>query len=194
MVFLAVSDSSGVEFYSEKQDEIKKKFLRRYKALLSWINSNNVELKFLTVEEFQELRYDHSLNFSINMLILNDLCVNITCEQLKGILNSLKFTILSLKNYDPIPDGLLETCSEFSTLQCLQVENSKILSNLNLEETYFKNIIFRRVYFNLCSDVRINVDMPLCLKRFHMNFELQGFDNGGHIEFWMNQCKCIKEL
>jgi hypothetical protein len=188
MVFFVFSYSFNIEIYSKKQK--LNNFLERYKALLPWINSNNVELKFLTIEEFQKLHYDHSLNSTINMLILNNFCVNITCEQLKGILNSLKLTILSLEDYDSIPDGLLEICSEFPTLQCLQVEHSKFPPNLNLEKTYFKNIIFNHVYFKVGTDV----GMPLCLKKFHLNLNLLGNGYDDEIELRMNQCEYIEEL
>jgi hypothetical protein len=207
MVFLAVSDSSGVEFYSEKQDEIKKKFLRRYKALLSWINSNNVELKFLTVEEFQELRYDHSLNFSINMLILNKSFIDIIKhKQLKVILSSLKVTVFSLENHEPIisngspeicfkpssiPHGFLETCSEILTLKYLQVENFEFPHILNLEETHFKNVIFNYMYFT----ARTDVCMPRCLEKFYMDIDFQVCnDQIVVINLGMNRCQYIKEL
>jgi hypothetical protein len=193
MVFWVFSDSSGVEIYSEKQDETLNDFLEDYKALLPWINSNNVELKFLTVENFLKL-FHNSSNFSINMLILNNWVGTITePECLKVILNSLKFTILSLENYDDsIPDDFLETCSESPTLKYLKVRCSTFPSNLNLEKTYFKNIIFNHICFN----VRTNVGMPLCLEKFHLILDLlqEDDDQDDVIEFQMNQCQYIKEL
>jgi hypothetical protein len=189
MVFSVFSNSFNVEIYSKKQT--LNKFLKSYKALLPWINSNNVGLKFLTVEELLKL-FHNSSNFSINMLILNKSFIDITSfKQLKVILNSLKFTILSLKNFNTtIPDGTLKICSKFPSLQYLQVWNSTFSSNLDLKKTYFNNIIFK----NVCSNVSADICMPLCLKKFHLNLKLLEYNNQAHIKFRMNQCEYIKEL
>jgi hypothetical protein len=212
MVFLVFSDPSDLEIYYKRQDKILNQFLERYKALLPWINFNNVELKFLTVKELLELCYNlelchNSSNFMTNMLILNPSLINtITREQLKVIFNSLKLTILSLENHEStilngilktcfepslIPPGLLETCSEVPTLQYLQVENFEFPRILNLKETYLKDVIFNNVYFK----VRTYVSMPLCLEKFHLNLNLQVCnDQTNIIGLWMNQCEHIKEL
>jgi hypothetical protein len=233
MVSLIFSNPSDVKIYYESQETILNRFLKRYKALLPWINSNNVELNFLTAEEFQKFRYDHSSNFSINMLILNYYWFNITtCEQLKIMLSSLRLTILSLENCDPIilndslmipsqtvsihngsvnifsqtatPNGpinicsqtisilndLLDICSGFSSLRYLQVNNFEFPHIFNLEQTYFKSVIFNNMYFHVTTCVH----MPLCLEKFHMDLDLLGADSPHEIEFRMNQCKYIKEL
>jgi hypothetical protein len=191
MVFWVFSDLSSVKIYYKRQEDLNY-FFKRYKALLPWLNYNNVELKFLTVEEFLKLCHNYS-NLMINMLILNHhVCTITEPECLKVILNSLKFTILSLENYDDsIPDDFLETCSESPTLKYLQVRCSTFPSNLNLENTYFKNIIFK----NMCFEARINVGMPLCLEKFHLDIQLEmDNDQTDVIEFWMNQCQYIKEV
>jgi hypothetical protein len=201
MVFWVLPDPFGIGIYYERREEMLNQFLKRYKALLPWINSNNVELKFLILEEFQK-----PSNFMINMLILNYYWFDIitTDEKLKRILNSLELTILSLENYKPIitdssPEiffgpssicgGILEICSKFPRLQYLQVENFEF-STLDLKKTHFKNVIFNRMYFN----ARTCVGMPLCLEKFHMGLDLEVNDNPDNIEFSMNECKYIKEL
>jgi hypothetical protein len=205
MVFFVFPNPSDDKIFYEGQEEILNKFLKRYKALLPWINSNNIELKFLTVEELLKLCHNSS-NFMINMLILNDHWANITHEQFKVILNSLKLSILSLENHKPIisndsPEmcsetssihsGFLETCSKCPSLQYLQAKNFALLSKLNLEETHFKNIIFNNMY----SNVSAFICMPLCLKKFHLNLDLQVCnDQADIIVFKMNQCQYIKEL
>jgi hypothetical protein len=206
MVFFILPNPFNVKIYYEKQEEILNDFLKRYKALLPWINSNNVGLKFLTANELLKLRYDHSSNFTMNMLILNKSFIDITSfKQLKVILNSLKLTILSFENHEPIisngspeicfklsliPLRLLETCSKFPSLQYLQVENFEFPHILNLEETYLKNVIFNNMYFK----VRTYVHMPLCLEKFHMDLDFKEDENPNDIGLWMNQCEHIKEL
>jgi hypothetical protein len=114
VVYFVFSNPSGVKIYYENRKTVLENFLEMYKALLPWINSNNVELTFLTAERFLELRYDHSSNFTINMLILNYWVCTITKpECLKAILNSLELTILSLENHEPIiSNNFLENLSQ----------------------------------------------------------------------------------
>jgi hypothetical protein len=199
MVFFVFSNLSDINIYYERKQDLKL-FFKKYKALLPWINSNNVELKFLTLEEFLGLRHNSS-NFMINMLILNYYVFNITHEQLEIMLNSLKLSILSLEIQKPaisndfyevisIDSGLLEICSKCPSLQYLQVENFEFPLILNLNQTYFKIVIFKRMCFNAKTCVR----MPLCLEKFHMGLDFQQDENPGDIEFWMNKCKYIKEL
>jgi hypothetical protein len=207
VVFLVVLNPLHVKIYYERQKKNLNKFLKRYKALLPWINSNNVELKFLTAGEFLKLCYDHSLNFTINMLILNKSFIDIVdFDQFKVILNSLRLTILSLENHESsilngilktcfepslIPPGLLETCSGFPSLRYLQADSFEFPSVFNLKETYFKNVIFKHMYF--C--VGTYVHMPLCLEKFHMDLDLNVCnDQTNIIGLWMNQCEYIEEL
>jgi hypothetical protein len=206
IVSLIISNPFDVKIYYESQETILNRFLKRYKTLLPWINSNNVELKFLTAGEFLKLRYDYSLNSTINMLILNYYWSNITTgKQLKIMLSSLRLTILSFENCNPIifndslkirfrtlsiPNDFPEICSKFPSLQYLQVNNFEFPSIFNLKETYFKNVIFKHMYF----DARTDVCMPLCLEKFHLDLDLKDDVNPHEIEFRMNQCKYIKEL
>jgi hypothetical protein len=159
-----------IGYYKNNLEVLTKVLLTQCK-FIQGVKRQNTEIVVLTIEDLKTLCDHPPLDNVINMLNLDESCLDyefdpdkISCRLSEQVLNSLNITMLSLVNMTLIPDNFAEIWSERPILKALNLRGCTLKSTMDLSTASFKELWFDMVQYR--DNTRIK--MPLSLEAIYI--------------------------